>query len=247
MKRRKPRRPRPGDELAGQGAVGQRLVGDERDPQLAAGVEDAVGLRLAVEERVLDLVRGERDAAVGERRVGEPHLVGRVVADADRPDLALLDGVGHQVHERRDRDPARGVVVHVQVDGRALEELEAPLERPGHRVGPRQHVRRELRRDQDVPPVGQLAEPALGGAGAVHLGGVEEGRAGGHAGVEGALLLVAARGAAVGELGRGPAGAARRVAPGHGADAQARDDRRSLLPSVAAGSVMVASIRRTSQ
>ena len=72
--------------------------------------------------------------------------------------------------------------------------------------------------------MGQLAEPALGGAGAVHLGGVEEGRTGGHAGVEGALLLVAARGAAtVGELGRGPAGAARRVAPGHRADAHARD------------------------
>ena len=73
--------------------------------------------------------------------------------------------------------------------------------------------------------MGQLAEPALGGAGAVHLRGVEEGRAGGDAGVEGALLLVAARGAAtVGELGRGPAGAARRVAPGHGADAHARND-----------------------
>ena len=33
-------------------------------------------------------------------RVGQSHLVGRVVADADRPDLALPDGVGHQVHER---------------------------------------------------------------------------------------------------------------------------------------------------
>ena len=69
-------------------------------------------------------------------RVGQSHLVGRVVADADRPDLALLDGVGHQVHELRDRDPARRVVVHVQVDGRALEELEASLERPGHRRRP---------------------------------------------------------------------------------------------------------------
>ena len=73
--------------------------------------------------------------------------------------------------------------------------------------------------------MGQLAEPALRRAGAVHLRGVEEGRAGGDAGVEGTLLLVAARGAAtVGELRRGPAGTARRVAPGHRADAQAGDD-----------------------
>ena len=241
-------RPRPGHELAGQGAVGQRLVGDERDPQLAAGVEDAIGLGLAVEQRVLDLVRGERDPALGEHRVGESHLVGRVVADADRPDLALLDGVGHQVHEPRDRDPAGRVVMHVQVDGRALEELEAPLERPGHRVGPGQHVRRELRRDEDVPPVGQLAEPALGSAGAIHLGGVEERRTGGDAGVEGALLLVAARGAAtVGELGRGPSGAPRGVAPGHRPDPQARNghvapaQRRRLAPSCRAA------IHRTSQ
>ena len=125
---------------------------------------------------------------------------------------------------------------------RAPEELEAPLERSWHGVRSGQHVRRELRRDQDVTPVGQLAEPALGRAGAVHLGGVEEGRAGGHARLEGALLLVAARRAAtVGQLGRGPAGAARGIAPGHGPDPEAWDDHvapaqgRGLAPSFGAG------------
>ena len=73
--------------------------------------------------------------------------------------------------------------------------------------------------------MGQLAEPALGGPGAVHLGRVEEGRSGRHAGVECALLLFATRGATtVGELGRGPAGASRRVAPGHCSDAHPRDE-----------------------
>ena len=73
--------------------------------------------------------------------------------------------------------------------------------------------------------MGQLAEPPLGGAGAVHRRGVEEGRTRGDTGVEGTLLLVAARRAAtVGELRRGPAGASRRIAPGHRPDSQAGDD-----------------------
>ena len=115
--------------------------------------------------------------------------------------------------------------MHVQVDGRPPEEFEASLERPRHHIGTRQHGRRELRRDEDIPTVGQLAEPALRRAGAVHLRGVEERRAGGNAGVERTLLLVAARGAAtVGELGRRPAGTARWVTPGHRPDTQAGDD-----------------------
>ena len=70
--------------------------------------------------------------------------------------------------------------------------------------------------------MGQLADPALGGAGAVHLSRVDERRAGGHAGVEGALFLVAVRRAAtVRQLGRRPAGAARGIAPGHRPDAEA--------------------------
>ena len=119
--------------------------------------------------------------------MGEAHLIGRVVADADRPDLALLDGVGHQVHELRDRNPAGRVVVHVQVDGRLAEELGGPHERTGIASAPRQGVRRELRRDEDAARAGQLADSALRSPGAVHLGGIEEGRTGGHAGVERAV------------------------------------------------------------
>ena len=93
----------------------------------------------------------------------------------------------------------------------------------------------------------QLAEPALGRAGAVHLRRVEERRASGHARVEGALLLVAVRrAAAVGELGRGPAGAAR-GSPQVMAPTPIRGTTTSVLPRVAAGSVMSVSIRRTSQ
>ena len=94
--------------------------------------------------------------------------------------------------------------------------------------------------------MGQLADPALGGAGAVHLGGIEERRTGGHAGVERALFLVAVRGAAtVGQLGRGPAGAARWIAPGHRPDAQAGN--LEIGSSERHRTVMARSIRRTSQ
>ena len=225
--------PRAGHELAGQGAVCQWLVGDERDTQLPTGVEHAIGFRLAVEERVLDLVRGQRDAPIGQDTVGQPHLIGRVVADPDRPDLALLDCVGHQVHEPRDRDPAGWVVVHVQVERRALEELEAPLERPWHHVRSGQHVRRELRRDR-----GRLAHGPARRPGARRRRRRTSppcrraSRQRPRWRRRRAVPRRGSRAATVRQLGRGPAGAARGIAPGHGADAQARDKQVGLPRSL---------------
>ena len=70
------RRPVPSQILAGQRSAGQGLVGDECHAQLAAGVQHAVGLGQGKHQRVLHLVGRKRDTPIGQRCVGDPHLVG---------------------------------------------------------------------------------------------------------------------------------------------------------------------------
>ena len=128
--------PGPGEVLAGECTAGQRLVGDECHAQLAAGVQDAVGLRLAMQQRVLHLIRRQRDTSLGQRCVGDPHLLGRVVAHAHRVDLPASTASAISPISRGMSTPGREVVL-IQVDCVAAEPGQARRQRGRHVLGGR--------------------------------------------------------------------------------------------------------------
>ena len=168
--------------LARQQPGRQRVVGHKADPELdAAGQELELGA--ALEQRVLVLERGDR------RRAGRlVELLEREVRDADRPDLAGGDQLGHRGDCLADRRDLVGPVVVEQVDMVGLEPLERAVERAPDvaRLAARgsvvAHVAAELRREHHLVAAAaqELAEHPLAPAlAAVDIGRVEEGDAGG--------------------------------------------------------------------
>ena len=63
----------------GQGAVGQNC-----DSQFAGASHDTTGFNFAVKEGILHLVHRQRHPQLSQVLVGGAHLLGRIVADADR-------------------------------------------------------------------------------------------------------------------------------------------------------------------
>lgn len=107
-----------GGEVAGDQTAGQDAVGGDGDAQFAGGGQDLV-LDAAGDQRVLDLEVGDRGGGGGaaDRR-------GADLAEADVPDVPLLDEFGDGADGLLDRDvgvePGDAVDVDV-VDAEALE------------------------------------------------------------------------------------------------------------------------------
>ena len=112
-------------EPAGEHALRERRVGDQRDTVLAGQLEHAVGLDLAVEQADAHLVGREREALGLQRRTRLGHLPRREVADAHGAHLAGADERGHLAHLRGDGRAAPREVDLVQVDGVRREALDA--------------------------------------------------------------------------------------------------------------------------
>ena len=125
--------PVPRPVLAGEHTHRQRLVRDQGDPQLPAGIQHPIHLRLPMQQGVLDLVGGKGNPPLGQRRMGDAELPCGIVAHPDCPDLPRLHGVGHQPHERGDRDATGREVVLVQIDAAAPEPSKALIQRIGER------------------------------------------------------------------------------------------------------------------
>ena len=195
-KRRNPRA-EPCRELAGERAAGQRQVGDKGDPQLRGRRRGRRPPPDAGQGASTRPGSRQRDPALGEHRGGRGASVGRAVAHADRPDLAPLDGIGHQVHHPRNRHPAGGKVMH-DIDRRSSD-----VEREARRSSDRgDHERGEnglggnVGGDQDVrASATALAERRSEATALYSRGGVEQGHAGTHGGLRAPVAPRRSRGA----------------------------------------------------
>ena len=116
-------------EAAGEKAAPERRVGDEADPQLAAGRQD-LGLRVARPERVLGLHGGDRMDGV---RAAD--RVGRGLAEADVAHLALLDELAHRADRLLDRNVGVDAVLVVEVDVIGAQPLQRAVDRAAHVLG----------------------------------------------------------------------------------------------------------------
>ena len=155
------------EQALGQGAVGHH------HPVLALRERDEVEQRARVGQREVDLVAHHRPA---EGRFGQLPAGERVVADPDRTDPAGPQQGLHPRHDHRVADERVGLVDLVERDGLELQPAGATVgPPPGHRGEGRD--REELAGHHDLGPTGpeRLAQDPLAPAGAVDLGGVEEG------------------------------------------------------------------------
>ena len=130
----------PCDRVAGEVASGsQRAVGLQRDPVLAARLEQSLAVLIRAE---LHLIHDRRDRRGGEQL---PQLAGAEVRDSDRPRIAGLPRLLHP--GPRPGRAALGPVDDVQIDVVDPEPLQAALGL-GDRVLP---PREELRGDEHLP------------------------------------------------------------------------------------------------
>ena len=178
--------------LAGEQALCQRAVRDQRHIQLLAQCEQAGALGVALEQAVFHLIRSQRHAPLRQRRVRAPRLFDVVVGDADRPGQARLHRIGQPVHPGLDGHGREGKVDLVEVHLLHPQPFQAAAQRPEQAALAQAPGHREkLGRDDGRLPVctDELAQETLRLAKAIHLRRVETGDPGRHAGVEGRLDL----------------------------------------------------------
>nr|WP_231920233.1 hypothetical protein [Microlunatus soli] len=175
--RQRPQRRRVGMEPAGQDALPQRCVADQRDPQTTRRGEHAVGLDVSMQQVDLHLVAGHHQSVRTGPGLGALQLAGVEVADTDGSDPAGADQRGHRVDLRVDAGEADRKMDLMQVERISLQGVQPAADGPADaRRGPPD--RSPLAGDPNAPgPDTQLgqcrAERALGLPPAVHLGGVE--------------------------------------------------------------------------
>ena len=162
----------------GEQAAPERRVGDKRDAEIAS---DGTGLDpdLLVKQRVFALHRGDRVHLV---RSGD--ALGLRLAEAEMPDLALLDQAGHRADRVLDRHRRIDPVLKINVDVVGLQPFEARFAGLLHVFGPAIDAvgaARVLRlaefRDQHdlvAPALQRAAEQFLVLAPAIHVRAVEK-------------------------------------------------------------------------
>ncbi len=171
-------------EAAGQEPAPERRVGDEADPELAAGGEN-LRLGVAGPERVLGLDRGDRVHVVS-----PADRLRRGLAEPDVEHLAVGDQLRHRADRLLDRDVGIDAVLVVEINmvgaeapQRALDRAEDVLGRAvdradGGHVARRRAVgpARELGRDHVLVAAAfdRASDKLLVGQRPVELGGVDE-------------------------------------------------------------------------
>ena len=171
-------------ELSGHGArqqpAPQRRIGHEADGELAHGREDLLGL-FPVEDRIFAL-----DGVDGMHRVGPAQGGGIDLAQAQRPDLALLLQPRHGAHGVLDGHERVDAVLVIEVDHIGLQPLQAGFAGGHDMLGPPiGHARTapvgvaEFGGDHDAVATAlqRAGQQALVMAPAIFVGGVEKGDA----------------------------------------------------------------------
>src|SRR5262249_10519467 len=116
----------PGEEASPEGAIG-----DEADPELPAGGEDAVLLPVAAPERGFALHGGPRVD-----RVRPTERLGSDLRAADPAHLPLAHELRHRAHRLLDRRRGRHAMQVVEVDRLDAEPPQTPLARRARVLGP---------------------------------------------------------------------------------------------------------------
>src|SRR5207302_8238876 len=164
---------------SGEEAAAERTVGDEADPELAAGRQDLL-LRVAAPQRVFALQRRDRVD-----RVRATDRRRRCLGQAEKPHLALLHEVRHGAYGLLDRRRRIDAVLVVEIDHADAQAREARLTRGANVIGLAADAEAaavfasqdaELGGDHDAlaPSLHGFADELLVAADAVHVGGIEK-------------------------------------------------------------------------